>query len=128
MINIKKLLEEIEKEDRSIVITLPSSVAWKDYTKELDKVKDGRQTLNFKVHDFPRGVKIGDKCYVCHQGKIMGWMEIIGFSEKSFKCTTTGKEMNGKFIERSGAFHYLDKYIPYKGFQGYRYFNINDYK
>lgn len=128
MTNLKAILEEIENIDRSIIVTLPASVEWSDYEKEINKVADGSNVMNFKVHSFPKGIKKGDKCYLTHRGFVKGWMEIVGFSEKSFDCNTTGKSWTGKFIERSGKFHYLDKTIPYKGFQGYRYFNIEDYK
>lgn len=124
-ISIKSLLEEIERdESRSIVITLPSNISWDDYEKELAKVEDGRQVLNFKVPNFPKGVKVGDRCYVVHKGYVVGWMRIAGMSEKTFPCTTTGKEWTGRFIERSGKFHYLDEPVPMKGFQGFRYFSL----
>lgn len=127
MVNLSQLLEDIEKIDKAIIVTLPSTIEWNDYEKELDSVKDGDNVMNFKVSNFPKGIKVGDKCYVTHRGFVKGWMEIVGFSKKSFNCTTTGKNWNGKFIERSGKFHYIDKEIPYKGFQGFRYFNINNY-
>lgn len=106
---------------RDIVITLPKSVDWKDYEKELDVVKDGKQVMNFKVNNFPQTSK-GCKCYVVHNGIIKGWMEIVGLSEESFVCTTTGRKWNGKFIQRSGLFHKVNP-IPMKGFQGFRYMN-----
>lgn len=128
VLNISRILEEIEKDNRSIVVTLPSNISWENYQKELDKVKDYEEVMNFKVYNFPKGIKHGDKCYVVHRGYVIGWMKIIGFSEKDFKCSTTGKQYSGKFIERSGPFHYLDTQIPMKGFQGFRYFNISDYQ
>lgn len=128
VLNLKNILEEIDKQiDNAIVITLPSNIRWEDYEKEIDKVKNYSNVLNFKVHNFPKGITVGGKCYVVYDGRVMGWMEIVGFSEKSFECNTTGKQWNGKFIERSGPFHYIDKHIKMKGFQGFRYFNINDH-
>lgn len=127
-ISIKSILEEIERdESRSIVITIPSNKSWSEYEKELAQVADGRQVLNFKVANFPKGVKVGDRCYVVYRGLIVGWMSIAGMSEKSFRCSTTGKEWKGRFIERSGKFHYLDEKIPMKGFQGFRYFSLYRY-
>jgi len=128
ILNIKRLLEDIEKNNRSIIVTLPSNISWEEYEKELDKVKNYDEVMNFKVYNFPKGINRGDKCYIVHKGFVKGWMKIIGFSEKEFKCTTTGKDYKGKFIERSGPFHYIDKEIPMKGFQGFRYFNILDYQ
>lgn len=125
---LSNILEEIDNAKESIIVTLPSTVKWEDYEKELKVVHDYSHTLNFKVHNFPKGIKKGDKCYIVHQGIIKGWMEIVGFSEKDFLCTTTNKNWKGKFIERSGPFHYLTEKLPMKGFQGFRYFNIEKYK
>lgn len=86
------ILEEIEHKNHSIIVTLPSKEHWEEYENELIKVKDYKNVLNFKVHNFPKGIKKGDKCYVVHDGIIKGWMEIVGFSEKEFDCTTTNKK------------------------------------
>jgi hypothetical protein len=126
--NIKLILEEIFKNKRSIIITLPQTINWNDYEKELKKTENYKQVLNFKVSHFPKGINKGDKCYVVYQGFVRGWMEIVGFSEKQFTCSTTKKKWDGKFIERSGPFHYLNEKIPYKGFQGFRYFDLEEYK
>lgn len=121
--NQKKRLQElagINNEGMDIVVTIPKSISWKDYEKELDAVKDYSQVMNFKVNNFPK-TKPGNKCYLLYDGAIIGWMEIVGLSEKEFDCTTTGNKWKGKFIERSGPFHRIDP-IPMKGFQGFRYF------
>ncbi len=126
--NLKQILEEIFKSERSIIVTLPSSISWADYEKELRNVANYKHVMNFKVHNFPKGIHKGDKCYVVHNGFVIGWMEIVGFTEEPFICTTTNKKWDGKFIQRSGPFHYLNEKIPYKGFQGFRYFDLNEYK
>ena len=127
MIDLTKIFEDIENSERSIIVTLPSNINWNDYEKELNKVKNYENVLNFKVSNFPKGVKKGDKCYIAHNGIVKGWMEIVGFSEKNFECSTNRKNWSGKFIERSGPFHYINNVIPMKGFQGFRYFSENDY-
>lgn len=114
--------EELKKMNRDIVITIPRSIAWQDYQKEIDLVKDGSSVMNFRVNHFPN-TSVGSKCYLLHDGAIRGWMEIVGFSEEPFECSTTGKEWSGKFIQRSGPFHKIDP-IPMKGFQGFRYFDF----
>lgn len=123
-----KIIEQIEKQRHSIIITLPSSEKWDTYKNELKKVENYSNVMNFKVPNFPKGIKKGDKCYVVHNGYIKGWMEIIGFSEETFTCNTTNKEWSGKFIKRSGPFHYLSEKIPMKGFRGFRYFDLDEYK
>lgn len=107
-------------EKTHLLITLPSTVKWSDYEKEIDAVSDWSAEMNFKVSSVPKRVDVGSRCYVCHDGAIRGWMEISGFEEKEFECTTTGEYWKGKFVKRSGPFHYIEP-IPYKGFQGFRY-------
>lgn len=108
-----------------IIITLPRNVSWDEYQKELDAVIHKSQMMSFKIPTFPKNAKVGDKCYICHKGFVVGYMLICGFSTKKFICTTTGKEFSGNFVERTGKFYKIDKKIPYKGFQGYRYYNPN---
>jgi len=104
---------------RDIIITLPKSISWSDYEKELAEVEKGG-VINFKVSNFPN-TKVGCKCYLCYDGFIRGYMIICGMNEKEFTCTTTGKNWKGKFIERSGKFYQIEP-IPMKGFQGFRYY------
>jgi hypothetical protein len=110
-----------------IMITIPSSTKWETYKKELDIVADGSNVMNFKVSSFPKKANINDKCYIIHKGYICGYMYISGFSEEGFTCGVTGKNYNGKFIQRTGKFYKLDHPIPQKGFQGFRYFNLEKY-
>lgn len=104
-----------------IIITLPSKTDWKEYQKELDLVKDKSHVMNFKVPFLPKKADVGDKCYLCYRNKIIGWMEITGFVDGEFDCTTTGKNWEGNFIQRSGEFHHLSTKIPMKGFRGFKY-------
>ena len=110
------------EEGRAIIITLPKSVKWDDYEKELDAVKDYKQVMNYKVSSIPKDIDQIKRCYLVHDGFIKGWQEIVGHEKgKTFDCTTTGKNWSGNFIQRSGPFHYLIKPIPMKGFMGWRY-------
>ncbi|UVX33258.1 MAG: protein of unknown function (DUF1489) [Bacteriophage sp.] len=126
-LNLVKIFEDVLKSERAIVVTLPSSEQWEDYQKEMDAVKDYSQVMNFKVPFFPKGINKGDKCYIVHDGKVKGWMEVVGMEEKEFTCSTTGRKWMGKFIMRSGPFHPLEREIPMKGFQGFRYFNLEEH-
>jgi hypothetical protein len=106
---------------RDIIITVPKSIKWDEYQKELDAAEQGA-ILNFKVANFPN-VDKGSKCYICYNGNVIGYHVVSGKSEKQFTCSTTGKVWNGKFIERTGKLHRIAP-IPMKGFQGFRYFNV----
>lgn len=109
-----------------IIITLPKKIKWKDYKIEL-KVVESSGLINFKVPRFPKNTVVNEKCFLVHDGLIKGYMLIHGFTEKEFVCSVTEKKWTGKFIERYGQFYYLDKMIKYKGFQGWRYFDLNKY-
>lgn len=105
---------------RDIIITIPKTIKWSEYQKELEAAENG-EILNFKVNILPK-TKIGNRCYICYDGNIIGYHIISGITNKEFKCSTTGKDWKGNFIERTGKFHEINK-IPMKGFQGFRYFN-----
>ncbi|MDD5649027.1 MAG: hypothetical protein PHF86_01200 [Candidatus Nanoarchaeia archaeon] len=105
---------------KDIIITLPANIDWNQYNQELEKVKDYKNVMNFKVTNFPKESKIGSKCYLNYRGFIIGWMKIVGFEEKEFKCSTTGKLWKGKFIQRSGPFNKINP-VPMKGFRGFKY-------
>ena len=100
------------------MITIPKSIKWSDYEKELEAAENG-EILNFKVQHFPKTNK-GNKCYIVHNGKVKGYMIISNISEKTFRCTTTGKDWSGKFIERTGKFYPVEE-TDMKGFRGFRY-------
>ena len=42
-VSLKEIINEIVKKQRSLIITLPCSVKWSDYEKELDKVSNYKQ-------------------------------------------------------------------------------------
>ena len=108
----------------ALCITVPKTISWSDYEKELADVADGRMEMNYKLSSYPKRVSVGDRCYVVHNGMIRGWMTITGIEQRdeSFKCETTGRIWNsGVYVKRSGPFHYLKNPIPMKGFMGYKY-------
>ena len=110
------------KDFKNIIITIPKTIKWEDYKKELDNAEKG-DIMNFKVPFLPKIPIIGNKCYVVYKGFIKGYMIISGVIDNSnFNCTTTGQNWSGKFIQRTGKFYYLTEEIPYKGFQGWRYY------
>ena len=106
----------------SICITIPKKIKWEDYEKELKAVEDESKEMNYKIPTLPKDVHAGDRCYVCHDGFIKGWMKISNIGKRDkFNCTATGNEWDEGFcVSRTGKFHYLDNPIPMKGFMGYR--------
>lgn len=122
----KDLLQVLAGESSSSwVITIPKTVSWDSYQRELDVVKDGSQVMNYRVRGFPNGMKKGDRCYLVHDGAVRGWMAIVGLEEHGspWRCSTTGQEWPaGKYIQRSGPFHKVDG-PKMTGFRGVRKYN-----
>lgn len=91
------------------VITIPKTVRWEDYQRELDAVAaDPDLTLNYRTRYFPKDMEVGDRCYVVWNGRVRGWMEIAGLDEfpHPWTCVITGTEWAaGKYIQRKGVFH-----------------------
>ena len=107
-----------------ICITIPKTVAWGEYQKELDAVKDGTAELNYRV-PFKPNADTFDRCYLCHDGEIKGWMYITRVAHREgFTCTVTGKYWpDSWYVARSGSFHELKNKPKLKGFRGIRYVN-----
>jgi len=104
------------------IITIPKTIKWEEYSKELKSVESRDSVLNYRVSQFPKKMAVGDLCYLLWDGKVRGWMEIVGLKSKKdpWKCTTTGKFWPpGKYLQRSGPFHKIDGPLM-QGFQGVR--------
>ena len=122
-INRKITLTKMENKEKNICITLPMTIDWSEYDKELEQVADYKKVMNFKVPFLPKSEdrKLIKKCYLLYKGNVIGWMDVFGFvDDQNFVCDTTGKNWSGKFIQRSGPFHKIDP-ISMKGFRGFRY-------
>lgn len=118
------LHEELDARKTAVCITVPKTIKWEDYMAEINDALVNNYELNFKVPTCPQKVKAGDRCYVCYDGYIRGWMTITSIIKRTagFNCLTTGKQWEpGYYIIRKGEFHYLDNPVPMKGFMGYRY-------
>lgn len=113
------------RKKNALLITLPSSIKWEDYEKELKAVEDESQVMNFKVPFLPKNTHHIKRVYLVYQGNIVGWQKFVGTSDKPFKCTTTDKNWEGKFLQRTGPFHKIEP-IPCKGFQGFRYYDYDE--
>lgn len=112
-----------------IIVTIPASVDFGQYRRELTEAAKRGETAYFSVGCLPKKTKIGERCYVVHKGYVRGYMRITELRPHSFTCTTTGKEWTGKFIGRSCEFVALfGEQTKMKGFQGFRYFDpVNPY-
>lgn len=116
---------------KHILVTLPRTVKWTDYERELAAVADGSQTMWFRVPSIPKITQHESRCYIMHEGVVKGWMLITGLMISSgFTCSTTEKYWpKGNYVGRSGEFHHtgpaevlLFGLGKLRGFQGYRYY------
>ncbi len=106
------------------VLTIPKSVNWSIYERELAAAADGSQVMNYKTRFIPKGMRKGDRCFLVHDGRVRGWMAIVGLEDRAepFTCSTTGRTWPaGKYIQRSGPFHKVDGPAMI-GFRGVRKF------
>lgn len=113
-------------------MTVPQTVNWTDYQKELAAVSDpnGDAVLNYRVHRFPKAMNVGDRLYVVHKGRVRGWMTITGMEHDraAFRCETTGTMWRaGNYIQRKGVFHAVPG-RPKKGFRGVSSFAPYDFE
>lgn len=111
------------------IITLPKTIKWEDYQKELDACSDGITVMNYRL---PRRVyaEEGDRCFVTWNGFVRGSMDIrkVFHAPHGFVCSTTGKRWpGGWYLERGGFFWTLTgQEFPYPGFRGIRRFPESD--
>ena len=103
------------------LVTIPQTVPWAVYEKELAAVADGSSTMFYRVHYTPKEMAVGDRMYIVHKGHVRGWMAITEAKYRGgFTCETTGIHWPaGFYIGRSGEFHKVAPF-RYKGFQGVR--------
>ncbi len=107
------------------VVTVPKTESWKAYSRELATVADGSSVMNYRVRYFPKELKVGDRCFIVHDGQVRGWMKIVGLVDapSPWQCTTTGKWWQpGKYLQRSGPFTKVDG-VEMTGFRGIRQYN-----
>lgn len=105
-------------------ITVPKTVNWNEYLKEIRMVERGRGVLNYRVPNIPKELQPGDRCYIVYDGQVRGWHNIIWAGKrKAFRCQVTGTVWpEGEYIQRAGKFHEIKGVIPARGFQGIRRF------
>jgi hypothetical protein len=113
---------------RDIIITIPKTIKWSDYEKELQAAQDGA-IMNFKVQHLPKESGVGANCYIVYNGHLVGYMKICGLQANNFVCSTTGKHWEGNFIQRTGEITKFRGTIPYPegGFRGWKYFDIKEF-
>ena len=78
---------------KSWLITIPKTIKWEDYAKEIAAVADGDLVMNYRTRYFPNDMKIGDRCYLLWNGRVRGWRRLsdwlisrdVGFAKRREK-------------------------------------------
>jgi len=108
------------------IVTVPKTVKWEDYEKELLAAESCEVTLRYRVRYRPKGMGVHQRLYILWDGRVRGWMHITGinYTPVGFICTTTGKSWPPSwYIERTGPFYKVEG-PKMKGFRGVRRFNF----
>ena len=112
----------------NIIVTIPKSeldniVAEDEWAAE---TPDATITQAWSVHRMPKKLKVGDKVYFIENGEIKYYHIVVGLVENGFECEFSGRVWEGNNILMSYPEVKLKKPIPMKGFQGFRYTELND--
>jgi hypothetical protein len=107
-----------------IALTWPQTRSLASYVLELDKARQNKQVVNFRVHILPTRTPV-ERCYMVHEGFVCGWMRVrrlVHHNGHSVRDPITGQFWPaGYYIVRSPVWHPLNNGAPMKGFQGFRY-------
>jgi hypothetical protein len=104
------------------MITVPANKVG-EFLYEIDRAKTTGEWKRFRLSRHIRSPKDGDRAYVVYDGKIRGYMPIIGLEwNDGFICTTTGiKWAEGQYLLcKMAEYKELLISIECKGFQGIR--------
>jgi len=105
----------------NIIVTIPKSEK-KNIDKEegFAKENSGEITQFWKIGRKPQNLNVGDKVYFVEDGLITCYQIFQGFEENPY-CEVTDRIWEGLNLILIYPPIYLDKPIPMKGFQGFRY-------
>ena len=118
------------------LITIPKTIPWSTYQRELNAVADSIGELAYRLYPVndigrsrsrSRAVQPGERCFVVWNGYIRGWQEIVGMREsEGFLCQATRRWWSpGIYLVRTGPFHRI-KPIPHQGFRGIRLLRVEE--
>jgi len=97
---------------------------------EIDRAKTTGEWKRFRLSRHIRSPKDGDRVYVVYNGKIRGYMPVIGLEwNDGFTCSTTGNEWDaGQYLLcKLAEYTELLLGIECKGFQGIRRVDYDKY-
>ena len=104
-----------------ILVTTPKS-AHRLAVREAKWVESHSGAYWFRTINGTPNVQIGDKVYYVDQGEIRGYGIVFDIVFGEIKCHSTGKVYTGTHLKQR-KWVCLEKPIPFRGFQGFRYIN-----
>lgn len=112
-----------------IIVTTPYSFREQVAQEATMMIKNGGGFYFRRLSTQPKNLNIGDRVWYVEDEYLRGFaiVSYIEYRDTSLTCSTTGK------VHENGFFLYMDATtwkwihpIPYKGFQGWRYFLIEE--
>lgn len=104
-----------------IAVTVPKK-EYENIEKENKFVEDNDDVVQYwSMKAKPKYFELGDKVYFVRGGHIIGYQECIDFVVDA-KCEVTDRTWEGFNLVLKCPMIELEKPIPMKGFQGYRYY------
>jgi hypothetical protein len=88
---------------KGIAVRLDSSVMWRAYEDEFDKVSGWTRSMSFILPFAPVTVQQGDRCWCVYEDRIMGWIEI----DRIDKSRSRNGMKLPPLVFVSGPFHYV---------------------
>jgi len=110
----------------NIIVTTPVNESI-NAKLEAEKVKQEGGGLYFRrFSTLPKHLNVGDKVFYTEAGYIRGYALVCNIVDKLAvgKCSTTGRDYpKGYYVFMDASTWKWVKPVPYKGFQGFRYFD-----
>lgn len=113
-----------------LLVTWPKSRPLASYLVELELAKRDGLQINFRVPSQPREFLVNRRCYRVHDGKVRGWVKILGVSKRGPNEVARVKSdafagfwPPGWYVVCDPAWHELPKaqQQSFPGFRGFHY-------
>jgi len=117
--------EEVTKfttEDHDILLTTPKSQVKRAKLEAQRAKKEGRGYYFRRFRKLPKKIQLGSRIFYVEDGYVRGFAPVEMIYEGTMKCDVTGNVYCGFNLLMNVITWKWIKPIPYKGFQGFRYF------
>jgi hypothetical protein len=108
------------------IATVPKTVKWADFMREIADVETGEYLKNWPVRPNSH-IASGDRLFFVHQGLVRGSLTVrrVVIHGHGFNCATLGESWPpGTYAQLQGPWEYVAETMPMNGFQGLRRFKM----